>query len=77
MDDAQSRLVRCFQAVFPGVDESTVLGLTQAAYPAWDSLALVTLVRLIEEQFGVELDLFDIEELDSFTAMEAYIRNRK
>jgi acyl carrier protein len=75
-DDTRSRLMACFQGVFPDLDESAILRLTQAACPAWDSLASVTLVRLVEEQFGMEMDLFDLDELDSFGAMEVYMRNR-
>ena len=77
MDDVASLLVKCFQGVFPGLDSSTILGLSQATYAPWDSLASVALVRVIEEQFGIQLDLFDLEQLDSFVAMEAYIRSWK
>jgi acyl carrier protein len=75
MDDIQARLLACFQAVFPEQDEKAMVGLSQAMHSGWDSLASVTLVRLVEEQFGVQMDLFDLEELDSFAAMEKYIRN--
>jgi acyl carrier protein len=75
MDDIQTRLLACFQAVFPQRDDKALLELSQATYPDWDSLASVTLVRLIEEQFRVQLDLFDLETLDSFAAMEKYLRN--
>jgi hypothetical protein len=75
MDDVQPRLLTCFQAVFPGRDAAALLRLNQASEPAWDSLASVTLVRLIEEQFNVQVDLFDMEEIDSFQTMENHIRN--
>ena len=75
MDDIQTRLLACFQAVFPERNDQALMELSQAAYPGWDSLASVTLVRLIEEQFHIQLDLFDLETLDSFAAMEKYIRN--
>jgi acyl carrier protein len=75
MDDIQTRLLACFQAVFPERDEKALMQLSQATYPGWDSLASVTLVRLIEDQFHVQLDLFDLESLDSFDAMEKHLRN--
>lgn len=75
MDDIRLRLIACFKAVFPEPDEKTLVELSQAAYPGFDSLASVTLVRLIEEEFHVEMDLFDLEQLNSFAAMESYIRN--
>ena len=77
MEDIQPLLLTCFQATFPKLDQATLLTLKQQDYPAWDSLASITLVRLIEEQFGLEIDLFDLEDLDSFAAMEAYIRKEK
>lgn len=76
MDDIQQQLLACFQAVFPNEEENALAVLSQATHPAWDSLASVTLVRVIEEQFGIQMDLFDIEELDSFHAVEAYLRHR-
>ena len=75
MDDIQLRLLACFHAVFPEQNEEALVGLSQTTQPGWDSLASVTRVRLIEEQFGVQMDLFDLDELDSFAAMEKYIRN--
>ena len=74
MDDIRQRLLSCFEAVFPNREPAKLVELSQAAEPAWDSLAAVTLFRLIEEQFQIQLDLFEMQELDSFPAIENHIR---
>ena len=74
MEDVQQRLLACFQAVFPERDDKALMELSQETYSGWDSLASVTLVRLIEEQFGIQIDLFDLEELNSFSAMSNYLQ---
>ncbi|MCC7498574.1 MAG: acyl carrier protein [Bryobacterales bacterium] len=74
MNDVQSRLLTCFRAVFPKLDDGALAGLSQPAHEGWDSLASVTLVRLIEDEFQVQFDLFDLEELDSFPALETRLR---
>jgi acyl carrier protein len=73
MQNVQSRLSACFHAVFPEVEEPALLLVSQATHSEWDSLASVTLVRLIEEEFGIELDLFDLEQLTSFQVIQEYI----
>jgi acyl carrier protein len=74
-DDVQPRLLSCFRAVFPNLDDSALLQLSQPEHAGWDSLASVTLARLIEEEFHIQFDLFDLEELDSFAALETRLRS--
>ncbi len=73
MPDVETRLTRCFQAVFPTVDRSALPALQRDRTTAWDSMASVTLVRVIEEEFGIPIDLFDIEDLKSFEDLRHYI----
>ncbi len=74
MDDVQPRLLSCFRGVFPTLDEGELLQLSQPAHAGWDSLGSVTLVRLIEDEFHVQFDLFDLEDLDSFAAIADRLR---
>jgi len=39
----------------------------------WDSLASVTLIHVVEQEFGVTIDLFDLEALDSYAALRQYL----
>jgi acyl carrier protein len=40
---------------------------------AWDSLAAITLIAVVEQEFNVKIDLFDLPELDSFEAFQTYL----
>jgi acyl carrier protein len=42
--------------------------------PAWDSLAAVTLVAVLQEEFGLQINLMDLPELVSFVAVQNYVR---
>ncbi len=66
MSDTQQRLVQCFQAVFPDLDERDVVNASSSRVGGWDSLATVTLVAVVEEEFGVQFDASELEKMDSF-----------
>ena len=76
MNDVRSQLLSCFQAVFPALDKEALPQLSQDQYSAWDSLQSVILIRVIEEQFHIQLDLYDLEGLTSFEAVEKYLKDR-
>jgi acyl carrier protein len=76
MDELESRLTKCFETVFPALPVSAIPLSSQATLGAWDSVATVTLVHVIEDEFGFELDLDLLPELDSFTRILAYVRTQ-
>lgn len=76
MDDIQTRLVRCFRAVFPGTSEKELLHSTSDSLPAWDSVASVTLVAAIEEEFCLEIPVEDLEGLLSFEQFSGYLQGK-
>ena len=57
--------------VFPDLNEEQALQASAARLAQWDSLATVNLLALIEEEFGVSIDLDDMEDpsFKSFLAM--------
>jgi acyl carrier protein len=69
MDPTKQRLRACFSRVFPDLTEAQTLSARAGETPEWDSLATVTLLSLIEEEFGVTLDLDDFEETMSFEGL--------
>ncbi len=75
MNSITSRLARCFQIVFPNLDEAEAPAATQASLAQWDSIAMVTLLNVIEEEFGVQLDLEMLAEYDSFARIEDALRS--
>jgi|HubBroStandDraft_6_1064221.scaffolds.fasta_scaffold2081177_1 acyl carrier protein len=74
MDDTQARLARCFSAVFPSLSSEDVLKATTTNVKGWDSVASVTLFAMIEEEYGVEMDLQDLAEMVSFQRILAYLQ---
>ena len=75
MTDARQRLVDCFAAVFPDLTPTDISRASTATVTAWDSLASVTLVSLIEEEFNVQIGLDELEELTSFELVLAVVND--
>lgn len=76
MDELDSRLAAVFRAVFPGLHASAVADATKDSIADWDSVATVTLCTLIEEEFGIELDLEEAGEWTSFGQVRAALEGR-
>ena len=72
MSDVESRLVRCFQTVFPELREAQVPLATQDSVKTWDSLHTLSLVTVIEDEFHIQLDLDRPADLVSFERLHAY-----
>ena len=77
MDDVTTRVVRCFQIVFPDLSEEQTKHASQATLSEWDSIAAVTLVNVVEDEFGIEMDLDVLADLDSFDRVCEYIQSKK
>ena len=74
MSDADGRLVRCFAAVFPTIAPEEIPGISIESAGVWDSLATVTLAAVIQDEFNIEIDPSDLQDLTSFEAFRDYIR---
>jgi acyl carrier protein len=77
MDDVRTRLMRCFCTVFPALPDATVANANTGNTAEWDSLASITLFALVEEEFGTELDVNVLGELNSFDSILDYLQTRK
>jgi len=77
MNDLQARLSRCFSAVFPGLNAQQIAAASVQTVEKWDSIAMVTLLSVIEEEFGVQFDPEDIETLASFQKIFDYVGARR
>ena len=74
MDPLKRRLAHCFQTVFSDLSEEHILRANQDNLAAWDSVAAITLVNVIEEEFGIEMDLDGLAELTSFDRVCEHLR---
>jgi acyl carrier protein len=55
MHNVEQRLAKCFSAVFPELSREEIVKVNSNTAGAWDSLNAVTLMALIQEEFGIEL----------------------
>jgi acyl carrier protein len=68
MTDAAQRLVDCFAAVFPNLPADQLPAATAETVAEWDSVAQVTLIAAVEEEFGISIDPNAYGSLVSFQA---------
>ena len=76
MDETRQRLTNCFLVVFPDLPQDAIAGASQANIAQWDSIATITMINVIEDEFGVQVDLDDVADLDSFDKFFLYLQNR-
>ena len=76
MSEQEDRLVRCFASVFPTLSEGEIRASDVVPLFDIDSLAGVTLVTLIDQEFGVNVELTELLELGSFEAISRFLRKR-
>jgi acyl carrier protein len=74
--DVESRLVKCFAATFADLAPEEIRRADASALPQWDSLASMTLVALVEEEFEVRVNPADLTKLTSFRNTLDYLNSR-
>jgi acyl carrier protein len=75
--ETRRRLADCFSAVFPGLGEAEIAGAAFDTVEAWDSVATINLLTVVEEEFGVRFEPEDLERLTSFTRILEALRERR
>jgi acyl carrier protein len=73
MPEIDQRLTRCFASVFPSLTAEQIPTASVESIPAWDSLAAVTLIAVLEQEFDVQIDLADFPKLTSYTLIYNHI----
>jgi len=76
MLDLETRLMRCFSSVFAELSPEEIRAASAESLSAWDSLAAVTLIAVLQQEFEVQISLADYPKLKSFDAVERYLRSR-
>jgi len=71
MDD--TRLMRCFVSVFPGAAHDEIRTARFDDISGWDSLRGVTLLAVLEEEFGLQIDLQELLDLETFDAVRQHL----
>ena len=75
--DIADRLTRCFLSYFTGLSAQEVPRSSMATVGEWDSLASVTLVTLVSEEFGIEVPPDAFENFVSYELILHYLENNK
>ena len=79
MHDVHQRLIKCFSTVFPELTTEDIVNTTSDGTSNLDSLSWVTLLAVVQEEFGIEYNV-DTTESSSFEGILARVtealRNR-
>jgi acyl carrier protein len=75
-NDIKQRLVKCFSTVFPDLTEEEIYRANQASVASWDSVASITLVSVVEEEFETQIDFEAVADLVSFDLVLDYLSQR-
>jgi acyl carrier protein len=73
MSDQSERLIKIFSAIFPELTREEILVASPASVAAWNSLATINLVSLIEEEFGIDIPPDRFEEMGSYELVLDYL----
>jgi acyl carrier protein len=76
MPELDDRLARCFASVFPALSPDQIRAASVETVPEWDSLAAVTLIAVLEEEFNTQIDLMEMPELTSYQAVRDYLQKQ-
>ena len=76
MPELDDRLTRCFASVFPALGANQIHAASVESVPAWDSLAAVTLIAVLEQEFDTQIDLMEMPELTSYHAVRDYLQKQ-
>jgi acyl carrier protein len=74
MDEMEQRLSACFSAVLPELTAEEIPQASANSVKSWDSVATITLIAVVEEEFGISIDIEDPAQFDSFQQILAYLR---
>jgi acyl carrier protein len=76
MNHLEEQLSRCFAAIFPDLPEAEIRNASMEKVSGWDSIATINLVGVIEEEFQIDIDPADVEEIASFESAASLLRAR-
>jgi len=74
MDEKQVRLAGCFLTVFPGLHGEEITKASSTSLEDWDSVAGVALLAVVEEEFGISIEVDDLERFNSFQGFLQYLQ---
>jgi acyl carrier protein len=76
VSEADDRLMRCFASVFPSAAGNDIQTSQFDAIPGWDSLRGVMLLAVLDEEFGLQMELPELLELGNFASVKQHLAQR-
>ena len=76
MNNIEQRVAQCFLNVFEDVKEKDLARASQASIPQWDSVAHVTLLSAVAEEFSLELEDESFEALTSYALILDFVEGQ-
>jgi acyl carrier protein len=76
MNNIKERVATCFLNVFPNIRPDELSGASTTSLEGWDSVAHVTLLSSISEEFGLDFEMEDFEELVSYQLIVEYLERK-
>lgn len=70
------KLTEIFQVILDLPPDLDVAHLRRLVEPRWDSLAQTSIIAAIESEFGIELELADMERISSFEAAKLLVNEK-
>ncbi len=77
MNDYDDRLIRCFVSAFPGATCDEIRTAHFDAISGWDSLRGVTLLAVLDEEFGVQIDMSELMDLETFDSLKLHLMGQR
>ncbi len=75
MTDTARRLAKCLSAYFVGLSPEEIPRASMATVGEWDSMASVTLIAVVAEEFSLEVAPEDYERFVSYELILDYLEN--
>jgi acyl carrier protein len=70
----RSRLLECFRAVFPHVTDENLTTYSAETVSSWDSVTQVTLISVVEEDFGITVPEERYGQVTSFASLLVFLQ---
>lgn len=72
----EAKLAEIFRVVLDVDNDYDVISVRRVAEPRWDSLAHTSIVAAAESEFGIELEIADMDRMSSFTATRLLLEEK-
>lgn len=77
MSSIEERLLSVFQAAFPTASVDELRHADATTLDDWDSMATLTVISLVQEEFDVDIEPDEAVELLSFKKLEEFLSSKQ